>query len=73
MLGETRLQEWLSSVKARALTGNRSEMQKLNSNLKADKPKLRHRAVQSAMGRGVAVGVGARDIQQARAFPSSYQ
>ncbi len=48
------------SFKARALTllGTLSRMKKPNSNLKADKLKVNYRAVQLAMGRGVAAGGG---------------
>ena len=44
-----------------------------HSNLKADKPKLRYRAVQSAWAEEWQQGAGARDIQQARALPFSDQ
>ena len=62
-LGETRSQKWLLRIVrqgtlAHALLGEFSEMERPHSRLKADKPKLRYRAVQSTMGRGVAAGGG---------------
>ena len=78
MLGETRSQKWLLRIVrqgtlAHALLGEFSEMERPHSRLKADKPKLRYRAVQSAWAEEWQQGAGARDIQQARALPSSDQ